>query len=66
MSSADFIAEAVINKSGKNIGKRSIWFNGKNSKLKTEHPRPQFEKWRISEGGKHNFSVIRRLFDENA
>lgn len=29
MSSAEFIAEAVQNKSGANIGKRSLWFNGK-------------------------------------
>lgn len=28
MSSAEFIAESVRNKSGKNIGTRSIWFNG--------------------------------------
>lgn len=28
MSSAEFIAEAVQNKSGKNVGKRGIWFNG--------------------------------------
>jgi len=65
MSSADFVLQAVTNKSGKNKGKRSIWFNGKNSKLGTEHPRPQFLPWCVSENGKHNFSVIRRLFDEN-
>lgn len=29
MSSAEFIVESVQNKSGKNIGKRSIWFNGR-------------------------------------
>jgi hypothetical protein len=28
MTSAEFIAEAVQNKSGNNVGKRSIWFNG--------------------------------------
>jgi hypothetical protein len=28
LSSAEFIAEAVQNKTGNNIGKRSIWFNG--------------------------------------
>ena len=28
MTSDEFIAEAVQNKSGKNAGKRSIWFNG--------------------------------------
>ena len=29
MSSAEFIAESNQNKKGKNIGKRSIWFNGR-------------------------------------
>jgi hypothetical protein len=28
MTSEEFIHEAVQNKSGKNIGKRSVWFNG--------------------------------------
>src|SRR5258708_4548363 len=28
MTSEEFIAEAVQNKSGKNVGSRSIWFNG--------------------------------------
>ena len=28
MSSKEFIAESVQNKTGKNAGKRSIWFNG--------------------------------------
>ena len=28
LSSQEFIAEAVQNKSGKNRGKRSLWFNG--------------------------------------
>ena len=33
------------NKTGKNAGKRSIWFNGKNTKAQTEHVKPQFEKY---------------------
>ena len=45
LSSKEFIAESVQNKSGKNKGKRSIWFNGKNTKTKTEHVKPQFEKY---------------------
>ena len=28
MSSQEFIAEAAQNKTGKNVGKRSLWFNG--------------------------------------
>jgi hypothetical protein len=45
MSSQEFLAESVLNKSGKNVGKRSIWFNGKNTKAKTEHGHPKFDKY---------------------
>ena len=45
MSSNEFIFESNQNKNGKNVGKRSIWFNGKNSKNVTEHVKPQFEKY---------------------
>ena len=45
LSSKEFINLAVQNKTGKNEGKRSIWFNGKNTKAKTEHVKPQFEKY---------------------
>ena len=45
MSSKELIKEAVQNKSGKNEGKRSIWFNGKNTKEQTEHTKPQFLKY---------------------
>lgn len=45
LSSQEFLKEAVQNKSGKNAGKRSIWFNGKNTKANTEHVKPQFQKY---------------------
>lgn len=45
LSSKEFIQESHQNKSGKNIGVRTVWFNGKNSKTKTEHVKPQFEKY---------------------
>lgn len=45
LSSKEFIKESNRNKKGKNIGKRSIWFNGKNTKKKVEHVKPQFEKY---------------------
>ena len=45
MTSEEFIKESVQNKTGKNKGKRSIWFNGKNTKNQTEHCKPQFEKY---------------------
>ena len=54
LSSEEFIAEAVQNKSGKNIGKRSIWFNGKSTKNQSEHPRPRFDKYL-----KENFEMFK-------
>ncbi|RKX27279.1 MAG: hypothetical protein DRP47_06785 [Candidatus Zixiibacteriota bacterium] len=45
LSSKEFIEESNQNKKGKNKGKRSIWFNGKNTKAKSEHVKPQFEKY---------------------
>lgn len=53
LSSSEFETECVVNKTGKNIGKKSIWFNGKNTKAGAEHVKPQFEKYVIS-----NFSRI--------
>jgi len=49
LSSKEFIKESNQNKTGKNIGIRSIWFNGKNSKEKTEHVKPQFEKYVVED-----------------
>jgi hypothetical protein len=45
LSSKEFIESAVQNKTGKNKGKRSIWFNGRDTKNKTEHPKPQWDKF---------------------
>lgn len=45
LSSREFIKESNQNKKGTNIGKRSIWFNGKNTREKREHVKPQFEKY---------------------
>jgi len=45
MSSAEFVRESHQNKTGKNTGKRSIWFNGKNTKGQSEHCKPQYEKY---------------------
>ncbi len=41
MSSEQFIAEAVQNKTGTNKGKRSIWFNG--MKQGKEYPKARYE-----------------------
>ena len=47
LSSQEFIDVSNQNKKGINKGKRSVWFNGKNTKLKKEHCKPQFEKYLI-------------------
>ncbi|GMO49617.1 MAG: hypothetical protein Ta2G_06660 [Termitinemataceae bacterium] len=45
LSSKEFIKEADQNKNGKNKGKYNLCFTGKNTKNKTEHIKPQFEKY---------------------
>lgn len=45
MSSKEFIENSHQNKNGKNAGKRTIWFNGKNTKGNSEHVKPQFQKY---------------------
>ena len=54
LSSQEFVENAVQNKTGKNKGKRSIWFNGKDTKNKTEHPKPQWDKFLHS-----NFDIFK-------
>lgn len=53
MSSQEFISEAVQNKTGKNAGKRSVWFNGKKTDKKTgkkfEYCKIQFEKYLVND-----------------
>ena len=60
MTSREFIRESVQNKTGKNVGLRSIWFNGtrhdKSTREVLEYTKSQFEKYvatdfsRISKG----------------
>lgn len=49
LSSEEFLQECVTNKSGKNKGKHSIWFNGnkinKETGVKEEYCKKQFEKY---------------------
>ncbi|WP_276366166.1 hypothetical protein [Chryseolinea sp. H1M3-3] len=45
LSSEEFCTESVLNKSGKNIGKRSIWFNGKSTKSNTEQAKTGYDKY---------------------
>ncbi len=49
MSSEEFLKECVTNKTGKNAGKHSIWFNGnktdKETGEKKEYCKEQFKKY---------------------
>ena len=49
LSSEEFLQECVTNKSGKNLGKHSIWFNGNRMDVKAgkkaEYCKKQFEKY---------------------
>lgn len=49
MSSEEYLQECVTNKTGNNVGKRSIWFNGnkinKETGKKEEYIYPRFEKY---------------------
>jgi hypothetical protein len=60
MSSEEFIAEAVQNKTGKNAGLHSIWFNGtktdKATKQKVEYAKERYERYRAE-----NFSRFRQV-----
>ncbi len=57
LSSKEFIKESNQNKKGKNVGKRSIWFNGKNTKEQKEHVKPKFEKYVVND--------FKRIIDDN-
>ncbi|MBU3157546.1 hypothetical protein LL037_16535 [Clostridium estertheticum] len=49
MSSEEYLSECNTNKNGKNVGKRSIWINGKKKNTETneseEYTKPRFEKY---------------------
>jgi hypothetical protein len=56
LTSEEFIHEAVQNKNGKNVGKRSIWFNGKKKDVTNgqtkEYCKKQFEKYLVEDFSK--------------
>ena len=57
LSSKEFIKESTQLKSGKNVGKRSIHFNGKNTKEQKEYVKPQFEKYLVTD--------FKRIIEDN-
>jgi hypothetical protein len=58
MTSQEFIAEAVQNKTGKNVGKRSLWFNG-TRKSKDTGERLEYAKERYDRYVVQDFSRLR-------
>ena len=56
MTSQEFIAASNQNKTGKNVGKRSIWFNGmrrnKDTLLREPYVKKQFEKYVVTDFAK--------------
>lgn len=65
MTSSEFIKEAVRNKSGKNEGKRSIWFNGRKTdkvtRKVTEHCLPRFKKYLASDFSRLKLPVKKQV-----
>ena len=52
LSSEEFLQECVTNKTGKNKGRHSIWFNGNKKNeagVKEEYCKPQFLKYVASD-----------------
>lgn len=58
LTSAEFLSESTRNKSGKNIGLRSIWFNGRRKNSETRLPE-QYCKARYEKYLATDFSRIR-------
>lgn len=58
LSSEEFIQQAVQNKSGKNVGKRSIWFNGKNTKSNSEHPKEKYNQFLASDFARFHLGTL--------
>lgn len=56
MTSGEFIENSNQNRRGKNVGKRTIWFNGrrrdKNTGQRREYIKPQFEKYVAKDFGR--------------
>lgn len=48
MSSEEFLKESLKNKTGKNIDKRSIWFNGNKKKAKGEYCKEKYDKYKCT------------------
>jgi hypothetical protein len=52
LSSEEFLQECTTNKTGKNVGKRSIWLNGckkGDNGQKIEYPKSQFDKYLVTD-----------------
>jgi hypothetical protein len=62
-SSEEFLKHSVVNRSGRNVGLRSVWFNGRrldpSSRKSVEYVKPQWERFVAS-----NFSRISPAFGD--
>lgn len=58
LTSAEFLAESVKNKTGKNVGLHSIWFNGQRRNVETKRTE-QYCKARFAQFLASDFSRIR-------
>ena len=70
LTSAEFIAESVQNKSGKNIGLRSIWFNGRRRNKTTGAVGPyckeRYEKYLATDFSRIGKPLPNKLSDASA
>lgn len=57
LSSEEFLKECVTNKTGKNAGKRSIWFNGKHTN-KTTGKKEEYRKEKFNKYLCDDFSIF--------
>ena len=58
MSSADYLENCTVSKTGKNKGFRKITLAGASKKMGNEYPNPRFKKWLATKDGEHDFSVL--------
>ena len=65
MSSEEYLAECNTNRNGKNVGKRSIWFNGcktnKETGEKEEYIKPRFEKYIVTDFSRFKDGALPKL-----
>ena len=64
MSSRDYLENCTTSKTGKNVGWRQIWLNGRSAKDQKEYPNKRFNEWLVTDDGKHDFSIFHEFLKE--